>query len=73
LTAVKYDRAELYWQECPMAFGEDRPGNWISKTKDVRNPYLGTKDPQYGNKMLNCGAPKYTIKFDPPADSVNRH
>ena len=72
LTAVKYDRAELYWQECPMAFGEDRPGNWISKTKDVRNPYLGTKDPQYGNKMLNCGAPKYTIKFDPPADSGKR-
>lgn len=70
LTAVKYDRAILYWQECPMAFGEDRPGNWISKTKDVRNPYLGTKDPQYGNKMLTCGAPKYTIKFDPPVDST---
>ena len=73
LTAVKYDRAILFWQECPMAFGEDRPGNWLSKTKDVRNPYLGTKDPQYGNKMLNCGAPKYTIKFDPPpADTTKR-
>jgi hypothetical protein len=70
LTAVKYDRAILYWQECPMAFGEDKPGNWLSATEEVRNPYLGTKDPQYGNKMLNCGAPKYTIKFDPPVDST---
>jgi hypothetical protein len=68
LISVKYDRAKLYWQECPMAFGEDRPGNWISKSKAVRNPYLGTKDPQYGDKMLNCGGPKDTIKFDPPLD-----
>jgi hypothetical protein len=70
LTTVKYDRAILFWQECPMAFGEDKPGNWISKTEEVRNPYLGTKDPKYGNKMLNCGAPKYTIKPDPSADST---
>ncbi|MGH2553053.1 MAG: DUF3347 domain-containing protein [Chitinophagaceae bacterium] len=68
LTAVRYDRAVLYWQECPMAFGADHPGNWLSKTEEVRNPYLGTKDPQYGNKMLHCGAPKYTIKFDSPSD-----
>ncbi len=66
LIAVKYDRAKAYWQECPMAFGEDRPGNWLSRTKDVRNPYLGSKDPQYGDKMLSCGGPKDTIKFDPP-------
>jgi hypothetical protein len=73
LTTVKYDRAVLYWQECPMAFGEDRPGNWLSETKEVRNPYLGTKDPQYGDKMLHCGAPKYSIKFDPPVvDSIKR-
>ena len=72
LTAVKYDRAVLYWQECPMAFGEDRPGNWLSKTKEVRNPYLGTKDPQYGDKMLNCGAPKYTIKFEPFVDTTKK-
>jgi hypothetical protein len=70
ITSVKYDRAILYWQECPMAFGEDRPGNWLSSTKEVRNPYLGTKDPQYGNKMLNCGAPKYIIKFEPPDDKT---
>jgi hypothetical protein len=69
LVVVKYDRAKIYWQECPMAFGEDRPGNWLSKTTDIRNPYLGTKDPQYGDKMLNCGGPKDTIKFDPPVDT----
>jgi hypothetical protein len=72
LIAVKYDRAKLYWQECPMAFGEDRPGNWLSKSKEPRNPYMGNKDPQYGDKMLNCGGPKDTIKFDPPLDSTNR-
>jgi hypothetical protein len=72
ITTVKYDREVLFWQECPMAFGEDRPGNWLSKTKEVRNPYLGTKDPLYGDKMLNCGAPKYMIKFDPSADSTKK-
>ena len=72
LISVKYDREKLYWQECPMAFGEDRPGNWLSKTKDIRNPYQGTRDPQYGDKMLNCGGPKDTIKYDPPFDSTKR-
>lgn len=72
LVVVKYDREKIFWQECPMAFGEDRAGNWLSKTKDVRNPYQGNKDPQYGDKMLNCGGPKDTIKFDPPVDSTKR-
>ena len=72
LIAVKYDRAIIYWQECPMAFGEDRPGNWLSKTKEVRNPYMGTKDPQYGDRMLNCGGPKDTIKFVMAVDSTKR-
>jgi hypothetical protein len=72
LTTVKYDRAVLYWQECPMAFGEDKPGNWISQSKETRNPYFGTKDPQHGDKMLNCGAPKYIIKFDPPPGDTTK-
>jgi hypothetical protein len=66
---VKYDREKAYWQECPTAFGEDRPGNWLSKTIEVRNPYQGNNDPQYGDKMLDCGGPKDTIRFDPPADA----
>jgi hypothetical protein len=60
---VKYDANKLYWQECPMAFGEDKPGNWLSKTDAVRNPYLGLKHPQYKDKMLECGAPKDTLNF----------
>jgi len=55
---VKYDQGKLYWQECPMAFGDDKPGNWLSKTDAVRNPYLGNK-----GSMLECGAPKDTINF----------
>lgn len=55
---VKYDREKMYWQECPTAFGEDKPGNWLSKTIAVRNPYPGIKD-----KMIDCGGPKDTINF----------
>jgi Protein of unknown function (DUF3347) len=64
---VKYDREKLYWQECPMAFGDDQRGNWLSKTKAVRNPYLGTKHPEYKAGMLECGEPKDTINFIPVA------
>ena len=72
LVIIKYDRAKIYWNECPMAFGEDKPGNWLSKSTEVRNPYMGIKDPQYGDKMLNCGGPKDTIKFDPPVDTTKK-
>lgn len=60
---VKYDANKLYWQECPMAFGEDKPGNWLSKTDAVRNPYMGLKHPTYKNSMVECGGPKDTINF----------
>jgi hypothetical protein len=63
---IKYDRDKLYWQECPMAFGEDQPGYWLSKTDAVRNPYLGTKHPKYKDGMLACGGPKDTINFMVP-------
>lgn len=61
LVIVKYDRAKIYWNECPTAFGEDRPGNWLSRNIESRNPY--TKEP-------DCGGPKDTIKFDPPVDTT---
>ncbi|MBO9657999.1 MAG: DUF3347 domain-containing protein, partial [Chitinophagaceae bacterium] len=54
---------KIYWQECPMAFGEDQSGFWLSKTDSVRNPYLGTSHPKYKDGMLHCGAPKDTINF----------
>lgn len=60
---VKYDANKLYWQECPMAFGDDQPGNWLSKTAAVRNPYLGNQHPKYKDGMLECGGPKDTINF----------
>ncbi|HQU56145.1 MAG: DUF3347 domain-containing protein [Chitinophagaceae bacterium] len=65
LVIVKYDGAKVYWQECPMAFNGDQPGNWLSRTIEVRNPYLGNKDPKYGDGMLDCGGPKDTINFIP--------
>lgn len=63
MKTVRYDRSKLYLQECPMAFGENQPGYWLSATKDVRNPYLGTQHPQYKAGMLNCGEPKDTVNF----------
>ena len=63
LQTIQYDRAIVYWQECPMAFGEDQPGNWLSDKEEIVNPYLGNKDPKYGNSMLNCGETKMKIDF----------
>lgn len=68
---VKYDQGKLYWQECPMAFGEDQPGYWLSKTDAVRNPYLGTSHPKYKDGMLECGGPKDTINFMVP-DTIGK-
>jgi hypothetical protein len=71
LRVVKYDQSKIYFQECPMAFGDDKPGNWISATAAVRNPYLGTQDPKYKDKMLTCGGPKDSLDFM-PADSTKK-
>ena len=65
LRIVHYDTDKVYLQECPMAFNEDVPGNWLSKTNEVRNPYLGTKHPKYHSGMLNCGGAKDTLNFMP--------
>lgn len=59
----RYDREKIYWQECPMAFGDDQSGFWLSRTDSVRNPYLGVQHPKYKATMLHCGAPKDTINF----------
>jgi len=63
LLTVKYDHSIIYWQECPMAFGEGRIGNWLSAKEEVVNPYLGNKDPKYGATMLSCGETKEKIDF----------
>ncbi|GGF14602.1 DUF3347 domain-containing protein [Flavobacterium limi] len=46
--------AELYVENCPMAF-DNKGALWISSTKEVRNPYFGAK-------MLKCGEVKEIIK-----------
>jgi len=59
LSTVRYDLAKLYWQECASAFGEDKPGNWISKTEKSTNPY-GQKD---------CAEVRTSLNFV-PADTT---
>ncbi len=62
LKTIGYEGEKLYWQNCPMAFGEGKEANWLSNTKEIINPYLGKHDPQYKSAMLNCGEIKDTIK-----------
>ena len=61
LNTVKYDREKLYLQECPMAFDDTKPGQWLSKKEDIRNPYMGLHHPTYGKGMITCGETKQTI------------
>lgn len=61
LNTIRYDLAKLYWMECSSAFGEDSPGNWISRSEQSENPY--------GKK--NCVAVKKVIDFA-PADSTKK-
>ncbi len=59
---INYEGEKMYWQNCPMAFGEDKGANWISNTKEIINPYLGKNHPEYKGSMLHCGDIKDTIK-----------
>ncbi len=60
---INYEGEMLYWQNCPMAFGEDKGANWISRTREVINPYLGKNHPEYKATMLNCGEVKDSISL----------
>jgi Cu(I)/Ag(I) efflux system membrane fusion protein len=55
LKTIGYEGNKIFWQNCPMAFGSDKPANWLSRTSEINNPYLGKKDPQYKSGMLHCG------------------
>lgn len=59
---INYEGENMYWQNCPMAFGDDKGANWISSTKEIVNPYLGKNHPVYKGSMLKCGLVKDTIK-----------
>ncbi|HEY5368015.1 MAG TPA: DUF3347 domain-containing protein [Hanamia sp.] len=56
LKVIGYEGNKIYWQNCPMAFGDDKPANWLSSTTEINNPYLGKNDPKYKSGMLHCGA-----------------
>jgi hypothetical protein len=62
LVIVKYDRAKIYWQECPVAFDDRNPGNWLSPGIEVQNPYLGNHS-KYDAGAKEYGGPKDTINF----------
>jgi len=55
LKTIGYEGQKLYWQNCPMAFGDDKPANWLSNTSEIMNPYLGKNHPEYKSAMLHCG------------------
>jgi Cu(I)/Ag(I) efflux system membrane fusion protein len=55
ISTIHYDMAKLYWLECESAFGEDKPGNWMSKTEKSTGPY-GKKE---------CAEVKTEINFVP--------
>jgi hypothetical protein len=59
---INYEGPDLYWQNCPMAYGEGKEANWISKTVEIINPYMGKNHPEYKSGMLHCGELKDTIK-----------
>ncbi|MDQ2721393.1 MAG: DUF3347 domain-containing protein [Bacteroidota bacterium] len=61
IKTIGYEGEKLYWQNCPMAFGDDKPANWLSNTSEIINPYLGKNNPEYKSAMLNCGENKDSI------------
>jgi hypothetical protein len=60
--AINYEGPKMYWQNCPMAFGEGKEANWISGSEEILNPYLGRNHPEHKDNMLHCGEIKDTIK-----------
>jgi len=62
LKTIHYEGKTLYWQNCPMAFGDGKEANWISNTEEIFNPYLGKKNPEFRATMLHCGEVKDSIK-----------
>lgn len=60
-TAIQYEGPTLYLQNCSMAFNDEVPANWISKSRDIVNPYLGKNHPKFKSAMLHCGEIKDSI------------
>ncbi len=60
---VQFDGEIIYHIRCPMAFGENEEGFWLSNTSKIINPYLGNKHPKYNNKMVGCGEVVDSLDF----------
>lgn len=63
LEQTRYDNGKVYLQLCPMAFNDVDSGFWLSKSSDIRNPYLGLHHPRYKSGMISCGETKDSINF----------
>lgn len=63
IRVVQYDHAKVYLQECPMAFNDTETAQWLSKTSEIRNPYLGLHHPKYKSGMLECGEVKDSLDY----------
>lgn len=63
LRTLKYEGGTVYLQECPMAFNDTETAAWLSKSPELRNPYLGLHHPKYRSGMLECGETKDSIAF----------
>jgi hypothetical protein len=59
--AIAYEGPTLYLDNCPMAFADSIPANWISNSTEIVNPYLGKNHPVYHSGMLGCGDIKDSI------------
>lgn len=55
IRTVKYDRAKIYLQHCPMAF-KNKGADWLSNSSEIENPYLP-------KMMLDCGIIKDSVDF----------
>lgn len=55
LRVLQYDNGKLFLQKCPMAFNDTGTGVWVSRKKEINNPYLGKHHPTYKAGMLHCG------------------
>lgn len=63
LQAIRFDRNKIYLQECPMAFNDTETALWLSRERDIRNPYLGLYHPKYKSGMLECGETKDSLNY----------
>ncbi|HEX2609188.1 MAG TPA: DUF3347 domain-containing protein [Flavisolibacter sp.] len=61
LRTIRYDAANVYRNECPMAFNDEEAADWLSKKDSIRNPYMGLHHPRYKSGMIECGSLKETL------------